>query len=242
MRRSGVQIPEAAPCDAEYQRDLTIWESLEMNAVEKTTKQVMAGLFLMTLAGSADAMLSLFSPDDKSLDGLLALPEISLVPTPSTQAVAGRLGYLVAGNLPQGAVSVARNIPPTDLPAVAVPITVIANSTISRAAAYDIAQVLSYRFGRATVLAGPDEFPKFLHYLPSDPAAADYYASGVIPWQYRLLAAPIADLFIPIAVIGTIILLVFSIYGALLPSVYEAWVDRVVPHVRAKREKKAEKN
>lgn len=141
---------------------------------------------------------------------------------------------MIAGSIPQGAVSVVENLPSEDIPAIAVPITVVANSSISRAAAFEISAALDYHFSRGSVLSPPGVFPNFDQEVLADASAAEYYSSGVIPWQFRTFPAPIADLFIPIAVLGSILLIVFSVYGVLMPSVLELWQNVIRPSIKSR--------
>jgi hypothetical protein len=184
--------------------------------------------------GTSDSMLALYSPDDTSLATIIERDDIHFVPTPATQTVAGRIGSVIAGSIPQGAVSVVENLPSEDIPAISVPITVVANSSISRAAAFEISAALDYHFSRGTVLSPPGVFPNFDQEIVADASAAEYYSSGVIPWQFRTFPAPIADLFIPIAVLGSILLIVFSVYGVLMPSVLELWQNVIRPSIKSR--------
>ena len=186
------------------------------------------------IKGESDAMLALYSPEDTTLAPLVGRDDVHFVPTPATQAAAGHIGSVIAGSIPQGAVSVIDNVPSQDIPSISIPITVIANSSISRAAAFRIAAALDYQFSRGTVLSPPGKFPNFDQELLADPSAAEYYSGGVIPWEYRTFSAPVADLFIPIAVIGSIMLIVFSVYGVLVPSLMEMWTTVIRPQMKAR--------
>jgi len=191
------------------------------------------------LDGQSDAMIALYSPGDTGFDAILEPGRLRLIPTTSTRAVAGHVGYVVAGTLPRGAFSVKANIPPVDIPVIKVPITVIAHSGISRAAAFEIAAALNNRFSQGTVLADPGTFPSFTHTIPSDPAAVEFYASGAIPWQYRTLPAAIADMFIPLALFSSILLILISFYQLLLPDALHLWTGVLRPRRQDKRSRKA---
>ncbi len=188
--------------------------------------------------GSADAMIELYSPGDSELGTLLQEAKVRLIPMPSARAVAGRIGYIVSGTLPQGAFSVQRMIPPADIPVITVPITVIAHEGLSRAAVYEIAYALNNRFSQGTVLADPGTFPSFTHTIPSDPAAVEVYDSGSIPWQYRMLPSAIADLFIPLALASSILLILISFYQVLLPDALHLWTGVLKPRRVAKKSRK----
>lgn len=187
------------------------------------------------LSGDVDAMVVLYGYAESDMHEQFARHALHVIPTPSAKAVAGRVGYVVAGVLPQGAFSAARTVPPIDIPVIEVPITVIGRSGLSRAAVFDIAEALRNQFGRGTVLAPPGAFPTFTNTIPSDPAAVQFYTDGIVPWQYRSLPAPIADLFIPLAVIGSILIVVLSVYQVLLPDALQLWMGVLRPRRHRKR-------
>ena len=181
------------------------------------------------LSGESDAAITLYSPNDDRHRAFMTSPELEILPIPTGQAVAGRIGYVVQGILPAGAYRVSSPVPAENVPVIAVPITVVARDTVSRAAVFSIAKALNTRFGRGTVLNDPGEFPQFLYNLPASDAAQEFYDAGVIPWQYRMLPAPVADLVIPIAVLGSILLILASLYQVLLPEAYTVWKEILRP-------------
>lgn len=190
------------------------------------------------LDGSVDAMVTLYGNAEANLGEYFARHELHLIPTPSTKAVAGRVGYVVAGSVPSGAFSIEGSVPPQDIPVIEVPITVIAHSGVSRAAVFAIAESLRDQFGRGSVLAAPGTFPNFTNTIPSDTAAVQFYNDGITPWQYRTLPAPIADLFIPLALLSSILVILISIYQLLLPDALHLWTGVLKPRRHQKRAKR----
>lgn len=191
------------------------------------------------LDGESDALIIMHSPYDDTDTDFITTPGLQIVPIPAAKAVAGRIGYVVAETLPVGAYRIAPPVPATDISVIAVPITVVARDSVSRSAIFSIARALNARFGQGTVLAEPGEFPEFLYNIPASDAASEYYSAGVIPWQYRVLPAPIADLVIPIAVIGSVLLILAAIYQVLLPEFYTVWTEIIRPRRHHRRQRRA---
>lgn len=192
----------------------------------------------MVLSGESDAVIAMYSPYDDSHAEFMTTPGLQIVPIPAAKAVAGRIGYVVAETLPAGAYRVDNAVPPEDISVIAVPITVVARDSVSRSAIFTIARALNARFGRGSVLSEPGEFPQFLYNIPASDAASEYYDAGIIPWQYRLLPAPVADLVIPIAVTGSILLIVAALYQLLLPEFYTVWKEIIRPRRHHRRQRR----
>jgi hypothetical protein len=196
----------------------------------------------MVTRGLSDAIVVLYSPKGQtSLGELVTTDEMSLVPMPSTKALAGRLGDVDVGVLPRGAYSITEDVPREDMSVILVPISVVGESGMSTSAVYAIAQGLKEDFGPADVLSSPGEFPQSSSNLPNHPDAEAYYQTSSIPWQYRTLPPALADLFIPLALIGTIFLLAASVYQVLLPEAYSLWTGVLRPGRERRRERRQEK-
>lgn len=196
----------------------------------------------MVARGLSDAIVVLYSPKGRtSLGELVTTDEMSLVPMPSTKALAGRLGDVDVGVLPRGAYSITEDVPSKDMSVILVPISVVGESGMSTSAVYAIAQGLKEDFGPADVLSSPGEFPQSSSNLPNHPDAEAYYQTSSIPWQYRTLPPALADLFIPLALIGTIFLLAASVYQVLLPEAYSLWTGVLRPGRERRRERRQER-
>ena len=109
---------------------------------------------------------------------------------------------------------------------------------MSRSAIFAIARALNTRFGRGSVLSEPGQFPQFLYNIPASDAASEYYDAGIVPWQYRLLPAPVADLVIPIAVTGSVVLILAALYQILLPEFYTVWKEIIRPRRHHRRQRR----
>ena len=186
--------------------------------------------------GLSDAVVLLYSPKNQSLEDLVTQEDFSIVPMPATKALAGRLGDVDVGVLPKGSYSITADSPSEDMDVVLVPITAVANDSISTGAVYAMAQGLKEDFGPADVLSAPGEFPQASSNLPNHPDAESYYQTSSIPWQYRQLPPTLADLFIPLALAGTIFLIAASIYQVLLPEFYSLWTGVLRPRRERRRE------
>ena len=192
----------------------------------------------MVLSGESDAAIVMYSPYDDSHADFITTPGLQIVPIPAAKAVAGRIGYVVPVALPAGAYRVADPVPAEDITVIGVPITVVARDSVSRSAIFAIARALNTRFGRGSVLSEPGEFPQFLYNIPASDAASEYYEAGIIPWQYRLLPAPVADLVIPIAVTGSVLLILAALYQILLPEFYTVWKEIIRPRRHHRRQRR----
>ena len=192
----------------------------------------------MVLSGESDAAIVMYSPYDDSHADFITTPGLQIVPIPAAKAVAGRIGYVVPVALPAGAYRVADPVPAEDITVIGVPITVVARDSVSRSAIFAIARALNARFGRGSVLSEPGEFPQFLYNIPASDAASEYYEAGIIPWQYRLLPAPVADLVIPIAVTGSVLLILAALYQLLLPEFYTVWKEIIRPRRHHRRQRR----
>ena len=192
----------------------------------------------MVLSGESDAAIVMYSPYDDSHADFITTPGLQIVPIPAAKAVAGRIGYVVPVALPAGAYRVADPVPAEDITVIGVPITVVARDSVSRSAIFAIARALNARFGRGSVLSEPGEFPQFLYNIPASDAASEYYDAGIVPWQYRLLPAPVADLVIPIAVTGSVLLILAALYQLLLPEFYTVWKEIIRPRRHHRRQRR----
>lgn len=193
----------------------------------------------MLAAGESDAVFSLFIPRGKRADALkslVATGEYSLVPMPSTKALAGELSFVDVGTVPRGTLGLAADVPSADMNAIFVPITVVAHKSLSTSAVFAMAQGLKEDFAQGDALSSPGEFPELSYNLPNNLEAASYYETSSMPWQYHALPPALADLFIPLALAGTIFLIAASVYSLLLPEFYSLWTGVLRPRRERRRE------
>lgn len=181
------------------------------------------------LNGEIDAMfLTTLDPPALLLDAI-ENGSIRLVPTPEAQALAARLGTEYQATLPQGGLSIERDIPPKPESIVVSALRVIANSSLQDGAAYTIAQVLNDTFAPATMFTQPGDLPWLDGVVPSHPAASDYYANGEKPWQFSLLPNMLADRFALLLLVGSVVLLIANLWGVFLPDALDIWRDFLRP-------------
>jgi ABC-type amino acid transport substrate-binding protein len=180
-------------------------------------------------AKRADAAFVYFNPGLDQFGRLAVSGDYHVLDLPENIALAGQIGTVVPTTVPRGAFSVELSRPDRNIPTVAVPVTVIANKMIRDGAAYAIVQALTAQFSRGTVLAPPGTFPKLDGTLPIHDAALEYALTGSVPWQYEALPGFIADQWTALLVIGSILLLVASIYSVFFPEVYGLWTGILRP-------------
>ena len=181
-----------------------------------------------------DAAFVYFNPELEQIKRLAVGGKLKILDLPENVALAGQIGTVVPATVPRGAFSIELSRPDRNIPTVAVPVTVVANKTIRDGAAFAMVQALTEQFSRGTVLAPPGTFPKFDGALPVHPAAREYASTGAVPWQYESLPGFIADQWTALLVMGSILLLVASIYSVFFPEVYGLWTGILRPKLDKK--------
>jgi TRAP-type uncharacterized transport system substrate-binding protein len=165
----------------------------------------------------------------------LASGELKMIPVPEAAALDSRVQSAEEVDVPYGGFSLSPPVPEVPTPTVAQLITIVANSRLSPAAVYAIAQELSAEFSPGTAWTDSGEFPNFSdRQLPSNRYAVEYYATGEVPWQFENLPPVLADSFFALVLFGTVLLLVASIYSLLLPEFYGLWTGVLRPRSEEK--------
>jgi TRAP-type uncharacterized transport system substrate-binding protein len=153
--------------------------------------------------------------------GALATEELRIIPVPEARALSNRIASAEAIEIPYASFSLVPPVPQEPFPSVAQLVTVVAVDSLTGAASYAIAQELTTVFSTGTAFTAPGEFPNFAdRQLPVSPYAAEYYANGTVPWHFATLPPLLADYFFGLVFLGTLILVVASIWSILLPEVY----------------------
>ena len=184
------------------------------------------------LTGRSDAVAVLGPISGTLVQELAANPALRLTSLPNARSVAGTLGYTVESiTIPEGAFSLASNLPAADVGTIAVPVTVIAKKSLADGNAMRIAEFLQQSFAQQSVLAPADAFPKLLHVLPPHAAAREFYDSG-LPWQFTVLPDPIAEIFGPLIALGSTALLLITLYKFMLPDLHGTWDKILGPRER----------
>lgn len=160
----------------------------------------------------------------------LATEELQIIPVPEATSLADRIPSAEPIEIPYAAFSLVPPLPRDAVPSVAQLITVVAIDSLSAAAAYAIAQELTTVYSPGTAFSEPGEFPNFAdRQLPTNPYAAEYYANGTVPWHFANLPPIVADYFFGLVFLGTLILLVASIWSIFLPEAYSLWTGIIRP-------------
>ena len=152
------------------------------------------------------------------------------IPIPEADALESSVSSAEAMTIPIGAFRISPPVPQAPFPVIGQQMTVVANDDLSPAAVYAIASELTRIFSPGSSLSEPGEFPNFSNrQLPMNPTAAEYYATGQIPWQFENLPPAVADSFVGIVVLFSILLIAASVYSIFLPEVYSLWTGVLKP-------------
>lgn len=193
------------------------------------------------LRGESDAVALLFPPQTPIIENLALDPRLTLVDLPFAQALATDIGYVQQMTLPASSFDLADQIPSRDINTIGIPVTVIASDDLPPGNVLLIAERLEQLFSGATVTSAAGTFPNFIDsQLPADPTAADYYASGM-PWQFRSLPHVLAEILIPLVVVGTVALFLNTLYKFFLPEMHSLFLKILGPQQRRKILESAEK-
>ena len=156
--------------------------------------------------------------------GALATEELRVIPVPEARSLSNRIASAEAIEVPYASFSLVPPVPREPFPSVAQLVTVVAVDSLTGAASYAIAQELTTVFSTGTAFTAPGEFPNFAdRQLPVNPYAAEYYANGTVPWHFATLPPLLADYFFGLVFLGTLILVVASVWSILLPDVHSLW-------------------
>ncbi len=154
----------------------------------------------------------------------LASGDLKMIPIPQARALAARIPSAESVEVPFAAFSLVPPRPSEPVATLGQLVTVVADERLSPAAVYALAQEMVAQFSRGDELSEPGEFPNFSdRQLPASQEAAEFYATGSIPWQYQNLPPLLADSFVSLLVLGTLLLALGSIYQIFLPEVYSLW-------------------
>lgn len=176
------------------------------------------------LDGDAEALVAPGGTHDGTLIPALRQQALHILDVPESVAIAGTLTYSDVTSIPQGAYFGDPVVPSSPLQTPGLLVTVVARSDLGTSAIYAIAGALEQEYGRGSIYSATGEFPNFANRsVPPNRVASAYYATGEIPWQFTELPPRIADAFIPLLLVGSLILVFASIYSLFLPEVYTLW-------------------
>jgi len=190
----------------------------------------------LNLTGSHDALINkeadigffLLAPKTPLISKMTDNPSLQLLGLADAPAVAARLGYPSLLTLNRGMLGLSPPIPPEPIGAVGLPVTVVANKSLSSAHAVAIATVLKENFHESDLVSPRGTFPSMsvFGHLPANRFAADIYHKemGYMPLFYQYLPFRIAGLIEQTLALLGLALTVFFIYNyAGLPKPYELW-------------------
>ena len=165
----------------------------------------------------------------------LASGDMTMIPIPQAKALEARIASAEPVDVPYAAFSLDPPRPTDAIPTLGQLVTVVADDRLSPAAVFAMAQEMVVQFSRGDEWREPGEFPNFSdRQLPASQEAAEFYATGAIPWQYQNLPPLLADSFVSLLVLGTLLLILGSIYQVFLPEVYSLWSNVIRPRSEEK--------
>jgi hypothetical protein len=212
----------------------------DLSITDLAGKRVQVGPKLSGVRGMSMAALNAYELTPL-IENLALDQRLTLVDLPYTQALASEIGYVQQMTIPESSFDLADRIPARDINTVGIPVTVIARSDLPQGNVLLIAERLEHLFSSATITSPAGTFPNFVDsQLPADPTAADFYASGM-PWQFRSLPHVLAEILIPLVVVGTIALFLNTLYKFFLPEMHSLFQKILTPQQRRKLLESAER-
>jgi NMT1-like family len=163
-------------------------------------------------AGQVDAAIFISAPDAEAVQLLLGDPAISLLGFGRAEAFARRFPFLTRLDLPEGAVDLARNLPPADTALVAATASLVARDSLHPVIVDLMLAAAREVHGRGSVISRAGTFPSAAApEYPLSPDAERFYKSGpsvlqrylpfwAVVWIQRLifLGLPILAIGIPL--------------------------------------------
>lgn len=181
-------------------------------------------------AADPQVTATIWESRSEALNAGLVSGDLQIVGIPESRALANLIPSAEASEIPIGVVSFRPVVPAEEIPTVSQLATVVADERVSPAAAYAVAQELVQIFSPGDAWSAPGEFPNFAdRQISVNPYAAEYYATGSIPWQYQHLPPILADSFVSLLILASIILIAGSVWSIVLPEAYTLWTGIIRP-------------
>lgn len=171
--------------------------------------------------GEADAAFFTLAPESPLVTELIGNADLRLLSLRRAEALTRRFPYLSRVLLPEGALDLARNLPPADVVMVAAQAALVARSDLHPALAWPLVDALKSTHAAGGMFQRIAEFPRGID--PEYPMSEDaerIYASGTPFFQRFLpfwLASLIQRMIIMVVPIATILIPLFKIG----PMIYE---------------------
>ena len=180
------------------------------------------------LRGEVDGVAMLTAVESPAMRRLLAAKDVRLEGFPRVEAYVARSPYLYKVVLPTGVADLARNIPPTDVPMLAVAASLVVRKDLHPALQYLLLEAAAEIHGGPDVFHRPGRFPAAEAIdLPLSKQAESYYRSGR-PFIYSYLpfwlAGPVERLLI---VLIPLFAVVFPV-AHFLPTVLANMTERKI--------------
>jgi TRAP-type uncharacterized transport system substrate-binding protein len=178
------------------------------------------------LKGEIDGAMMLTSWESPIIRRLLVAEGIVLEGHPRADAYVALFPALTKVVLPMGAADLARNIPPADVPILAVETSLLVRKDLHPAVQYLLLEAASEIHGGPGVFNRAGRFPSSETFdLPLSQQARSYYKSG-LPFVYRFLPAWLAGVTERLLIL--LIPFFFIVYpvAKVLPTVYDSIIQR----------------
>ena len=163
------------------------------------------------LAGNLDAAFFVASLESPLIRELLAEPSLSLLNFARSRAYTQRHRFLSSVELPQGVVSLSKNIPATDTTLLAPVATLVGSEKLHPALVTLLVQAMTEIHGGGTVIDDPGQFPSTLYGdFPMNEQAERYIKNGQ-PFLQRYLPFWLAVL------IDRLVVMIIPLIALMLP-------------------------
>ena len=136
-------------------------------------------------AGHFDAGVFMLTPENQVIRTLANDTGLRLMPIGEARAIANFMPFLRPVVLPRGIYDIADSIPPTDVPMLAAPVSVVGRKGLHPWLAYSLLEVIDEVHRGPTMVSAAGEYPGIVgSQLEVDPRAMRFHQSGT-PWIWR---------------------------------------------------------
>lgn len=146
------------------------------------------------LSGKLDGMVLVDGIESENMQKLLNSPDVILLSPSRVQAYHRLLPYLNVLTIPEGSISLTKNVPRQDLPILSTTTAVVVQADLHPAIQFLLIKAAVEISGTASFFATQDTFPKFRDTaIPRSPVAQEYFLKGS-PYLERHLPFWLAEL------------------------------------------------
>ena len=166
-------------------------------------------------AGRFDAGAFMLTAENASIRSMMMDSGLHLVAMAEARAIATHLPFLQEVRLPRGIYDIADAIPPTNVPLIAAPVSMVVREGLHPFLLYALMDAMTEVHRGATFISTAGEFPTSAgSQLTIHPLAAQYFRTGV-PWTYRALPPWLASFIDEYQRTFFVIILIAGIYFGL---------------------------